>query len=72
MKQLNITVEGMSCGGCVKKITNHFNTYEGVSSVNVDLEKKLVGIECEEDVSNMDIRSEIIELGFEVTGIAKA
>ena len=72
MKTLNIVVEGMNCGGCVKKITNHFENVEGVMETTVSLEDKNVIIKGSDELSNMKIRNDIIELGFQVMSIQKA
>ena len=71
MKTINIEVEGMSCGGCVSKISNHLSENQRISDVKVSLENKTVIIEGEDDLSNMAIRNEIIDLGFTVKSIKK-
>lgn len=43
MKQI-VTVENMSCQNCVKHVTNHFLELEGVSTVEIDLDKKEVTV----------------------------
>ena len=71
MKHLKIEVEGMSCGGCVKKITNHFEGNEEISSTSVSLEGQSVEIMGTDKLSNMKIRNEILDLGFNVKSIKK-
>lgn len=39
MTEVNIKVGGMSCGHCQMAVTKAISGVEGVSSVNVDLEK---------------------------------
>lgn len=72
MKTLDIEVEGMNCGGCVKKITEHFLANETVETVNVSLEDKAVKIVGDDSLSNMSVRNELIELGFTVNSIKKS
>ncbi len=72
MKTLNIEVEGMSCGGCVKKISNHFQNIDGISETKVSLEGQTVTIIADDDLSNMKVRNDLIELGFSVKSIKKA
>lgn len=64
-------VEGIKCGGCVSKITNHFSQNMSINDVSVNLEDKLVTVIAEDDFSNMKIRNEIVELGFKVNSIKK-
>ena len=37
MNTINLEVQGMSCGGCVKRVTAALQPLNGVSSVDVDL-----------------------------------
>ena len=72
MKALNIEVEGMNCGGCVSKISNHFQNIDGISDTKVSLEGQIVTIIADDDLSNMKVRNDLIELGFSVKSIKKA
>jgi copper chaperone len=71
MKALDIEVTGMSCGGCVKKITDHFQSLAGVDQVQVELDQQKIKMNLEDNVSNMRIRNDLIELGFQVTKMTK-
>ena len=72
MKALNIEVEGMTCGGCVNQISNHFQDIDGISDTKVSLEGQTVTIIADDELSNMKIRNDLIELGFSVKSIKKA
>ena len=73
MKTLSIEVEGMNCGGCVSKISNHFQNIDGISDTKVSLEGQTVKIIADNDFSNMKVlRNDLIELGFSVKSIKKA
>ena len=72
MKTLNIEVEGINCGGCINKISNHFQNIDGISDTEVSLEGQTVTIIADERLSNMKIRNDLIELGFSVKSIKKA
>lgn len=37
MNTINLEVQGMSCGGCVKRVTNTLQSLQGVNTVDVDL-----------------------------------
>lgn len=71
MKNLNIEVTGINCGSCVSKIKNHFESIQGVETVNAEKETQLVTISCDEGLSNMKLRNDLLELGFSVTSIKK-
>jgi copper chaperone len=38
METLTINIKGMTCGGCVKSVTNVLQQLPGISAVNVSLE----------------------------------
>lgn len=71
MKTLNIEVEGMSCGGCVSKITKHFKVMEGVEDTKINLDNQMIAIKAKDELSNMKVRNELIELGFNVKSLKK-
>lgn len=37
MSTIHLEVQGMSCGGCVKRVTNALQSLQGVNTVDVDL-----------------------------------
>lgn len=65
MKKI-LQIEGMNCNHCVDKITRFVSECEGVSSVNVSLEKKTLEVEFEAPTTLQDIINAIEDSGFEV------
>ena len=55
MKQ-NVQLENLSCQNCVKHVTQHFLSMEGVSDVVVDLEKQIAQVTTDKlyDVSDYE------------------
>ena len=45
METTTIKVEGMSCGGCVKSVTNVLGALPGVAKAEVSLEQKQAVVE---------------------------
>ncbi|MDF2614326.1 MAG: heavy metal transport/detoxification protein [Clostridia bacterium] len=66
MKKI-ISIEGMSCGHCVKHVKEALEELAGVSDVKVDLESKMATLEGE--VSDEAIRETIEEAGYDVVNI---
>ena len=67
MERVELKVEGMTCGGCVKSIQNALNARDGVSSSNADLDAKLVTIEFDPAVIQHDgLVAAIEDAGFDV------
>ncbi len=59
---LEIRVDGMNCGGCVKKLTGRLQDAEGVDSVEVTLEPGLAVVRG--GISAAAAREVIVEAGF--------
>lgn len=60
------SVPGVSCGHCVKAITEELNKLGGVSAINVDLEAKRVTVDHDSSVSDAELRAGIEEAGFDI------
>ena len=61
---LTYTVSGMSCGHCKAAVTEEVLTVDGVQSVDVDLDSKLVVVHGE-SLDDSAIRAAIDEAGYE-------
>lgn len=63
-----LVVDGMSCGHCEKAVKESLGELEGVTKVEVDLDKKLVEVEGENLVDNL-IKEAIEDAGYDVIEI---
>ncbi len=62
-----IQVEGMTCGHCVETVTEAVQSLQGIQKVTVDLDKKQVILDYDEQkVGLAGISAKITEVGFEV------
>ena len=50
MSTTELSVQGMSCGACVKHVTEALNSVEGVVSVDVDLQSARVLVGGQSDI----------------------
>ena len=64
-----ISIKGMSCQHCVKNVTEKLNAVEGVTSTNVDLEKKQAIVESSRELDQTLLKNTITDAGYSVTGI---
>lgn len=64
-----ILIEGMSCGHCVKHVTEALKEVCGVKSVDVDLAGKKAVVELAHEVDDEKIKAAIDDAGYEVVGI---
>ena len=69
MKELELTVQGMSCEGCEKRIQNALSLLSNVKSVKANHKTEKVDItfktEVTEDIENA-IKEKIENLGYQV------
>ena len=68
MKKI-ITVEGMCCAHCAKRVENALSAVTGVVSADVKLKKSLAVVRSREAVSDESIKEVIEGAGFKVTQI---
>lgn len=68
MKKI-ITIIGMQCNHCKMSVEEALLQLEGITKVEVDLDKKIATIEINQEVSNEKIIEAIEEIGFEVEHI---
>jgi copper chaperone len=62
-----IKVGGMSCGGCVKSVTNVLQGLPGVSKAEVSLEKGEARVEHDASASREAMKQAIVDAGFEAS-----
>ncbi|MEC9375732.1 MAG: cation transporter [Pseudomonadota bacterium] len=67
MANINLNVEGMSCGGCEKSIRNALLEHDGISGVNADHKNGVVEIEFDETkIQQNGLKQAIEDAGFDV------
>ena len=68
MKKI-VSIEGMCCEHCAKRVENKLATAANVISVDVKLKKNIAVIRSREEVQDKEILSLITDAGFKVTAI---
>ena len=63
MSEINLNVSGMTCGSCVKHVTNALKALDGVGDVNVDLAAGKVKVTRATDETD-DLIATLIEDGY--------
>jgi copper chaperone CopZ len=63
MSEINLSVSGMTCGSCVKHVTNALKPLDGVEDVAVDLATGKVKVTRATDKSD-DLIAALIEDGY--------
>jgi copper chaperone len=68
MEQITLSVEGMTCGGCVKSIQNALGSHNGVTETNADLDAATVTVGFDPaKIEVAAIKTAIEDAGFDVT-----
>lgn len=68
MATTTLNIQGMTCGGCVKSVTNALQREEGVSKVEVVLEKGTATIDYDPAVTSPQaLAAAVDDIGFEAS-----
>lgn len=68
MKQ-TVQLENLSCQNCVKHVTQHFLSMEGVSDVAVDLEKQTAEVIAESPLTVEDYQAALSKTIYKVLAV---
>ena len=68
MKQ-KVQLENLSCQNCVKHVTQHFLSMEGVSDVAVDLEKQTAQVTTDKSHSTSDYEAALAKTIYKVVSV---
>ena len=68
MKQI-VQLENLSCQNCVKHVTQHFLSMEGVSDVTVDLDKQTAEIITERPLTVEDYQATLSKTIYKVLAV---
>ena len=66
MATKTFTVKGMTCGNCVRHVTEELQGVAGVSNVDVTLETGAVVVTSETDVDDSAVEAAVVEAGYEL------
>lgn len=61
-------VKGMTCSGCMNKVTNAVTSVEGVDDVDIDITTGEVTVISAAPVDSQRVRAAINEAGYELAG----
>ncbi|MBD5584245.1 MAG: metal-transporting ATPase, partial [Clostridia bacterium] len=68
MKKI-VSIEGMCCEHCAKRVEDKLSTAKNVVSVDVKLKKKIAVIRSREEVSDEEIKELVTDAGYKVLSI---
>ena len=69
MQTVTLGISGMTCGGCVRSVTNVLKALDGVAKAEVSLEKRSAVVDYDPGKVGIDqLKRSVVEAGFEVAG----
>lgn len=69
-KTLTLSIQGMSCGNCVKHVTQALESTSGVRDASVDLESAQATVTIDPEMTSLDDLSKAIhDAGYEVVDV---
>ncbi len=67
MQTVTLGITGMTCGGCVRSVSNVLKAQDGVAKAEVSLEKNNAVVEYDPGKVQIEqLRRSVVEAGFEV------
>ena len=70
MTEQTYRVPDVSCGHCVKAITDELTKLTGVTTVDVNIETKMVTVQHDGTVADVALRAGIEEAGYDIAAAA--
>ncbi len=68
MKKI-ISIDGMCCEHCAKRVENAISAISGVISADVKLKKKIAIVRSRDEISDEEVTKVITDAGYTVTAI---
>ena len=69
MKKAKITIQGMHCASCASNIERSLRKTPGIKSASVSLLLKKGTVECEDSVSDEDLKKAVARAGYNAKSI---
>ena len=67
MQTVTLGISGMTCGGCVRSVTNVLKALDGVAKADVSLEKRNAVVDYDPGKVGIEqLKRSVAEAGFEV------
>jgi len=69
MKKVKLSIEGMHCASCASNIERSLKKVSGVKEVNVSLMLKKGTVECDDSVSDEELKKAVARAGYKVARV---
>ncbi len=71
MKKLKLSISGMHCGSCAGNIERSLKKVTGVKTVGVSMMTNKGVVECEDSVSDEDLKKAVSRAGYKVISVER-
>lgn len=68
-KELNLTIEGMTCGHCAMSVTKELSKLEGAAEVSVDAQGGKATLKVDESVADAAVEAAVEEAGYKLVSV---
>ena len=68
-KELNLTIEGMTCGHCAMSVTKELSRLEGASEVAVDAQGGKATLKVDDSVDQAALEAAVSEAGYTLVSV---
>ncbi len=69
MKKIEISIEGMTCGGCAKRGEESLSEIDGAKNILVSLKENKAFLEVPEEISENLLKHKINETGYKAVKV---
>ena len=69
MKKLKLIIDGMHCASCASNIEKSLRKVQGVKEVSVSLMLKKGTVECDDSVSDEELKKAVARAGYKVARV---
>ncbi len=66
MKEIELNIKGMMCGGCENRVKNALENIDGIEKAIADHTTGIVKVTCNDTVDKKVIEDTIEDIGFEI------
>ena len=71
MKKVKLTISGMHCASCASNIERSLKKVKGVKDARVSLLLKKGTAECDDSVSDEELKKAVARAGYKAVGVEK-
>lgn len=68
-KELNLAIEGMTCGHCAMSVTKELSKLNGAADVAVNPQAGTATLQVSDEVANSDVEAAVSEAGYKLVSV---